>query len=338
MVPHSSNSHDAGVMQQHGRRQQFGSLKVDVNSPTPYTDATQCKKVTNHIKRPMNAFMVWSQIERRKICEQEPETHNAEISKRLGLRWKNLSDLERRPYIEEAERLRLLHMQEYPDYKYRPRKKGKIAPKRQEKSQSSRSSKKSSHHRSSRRSSTLPTATITAHHPNQLKLKLSIDDKFKKSIRQSKHVPVYVGQLTPPAKVPSSPTAEDPASPESTNLSLYEDMVVDVKPRIVGMISSSPSPSSSSSSSSASSVQSPPRTFADTSTQLSDLDALTEVFDLASNGQPDITNFSLSTLGDIDAMDSASSSSGTHFEFPDYTTPEVSSILGVDWLSSGVNC
>ena len=59
----------------------------------------------------MNAFMVWSQIERRKICEIQPDMHNAEISKRLGKRWKTLSDDERHPYIEEAERLRLLHMQ-----------------------------------------------------------------------------------------------------------------------------------------------------------------------------------------------------------------------------------
>lgn len=69
--------------------------------------------------------MVWSQIERRKICEQQPDMHNAEISKRLGKHWKTLSEEERQPFVEEAERLRLLHMQQYPDYKYRPRKKAK---------------------------------------------------------------------------------------------------------------------------------------------------------------------------------------------------------------------
>jgi len=104
----------------------FRSMKVEVTSKTPYTDATQTKKhKLNHIKRPMNAFMVWSQLERMKIREVTPDKHNAEISKELGRRWKLLPEEARQPYIEEAERLRILHQKEYPDYKYKPRKKPK---------------------------------------------------------------------------------------------------------------------------------------------------------------------------------------------------------------------
>uniref|UniRef100_A0A667YHT9 SRY-box transcription factor 8a n=1 Tax=Myripristis murdjan TaxID=586833 RepID=A0A667YHT9_9TELE len=95
--------------------------------PMP-TQGERGPKSKPHVKRPMNAFMVWAQAARRKLADQYPHLHNAELSKTLGKLWRLLSETEKRPFIEEAERLRLQHKKDYPDYKYQPRRRKSSKP------------------------------------------------------------------------------------------------------------------------------------------------------------------------------------------------------------------
>lgn len=162
--------------------------------------------------------------------------HNAEISKKLGRRWKQLSEEDRKPFIEEAERLRQLHQKEYPDYKYRPRKKTTKPDPKKSPDASKKSAKKST---KVQKNDTNNNSSINKNNKlfarrnhlseivsSKLKVRLS-----SSSMDTTENLGDFTTQISLPqtqlppishlAKVPSSPSCDNPDSPESATI--YDD-------------------------------------------------------------------------------------------------------------------
>ncbi|NXP70677.1 SOX30 factor, partial [Ramphastos sulfuratus] len=79
------------------------------------------KDKSGHIKRPMNAFMVWARIHRPALARANPKANNAEISVQLGLEWSKLTEEQKQPYYDEAHKIKRKHTEEFPGWVYQPR-------------------------------------------------------------------------------------------------------------------------------------------------------------------------------------------------------------------------
>uniref|UniRef100_A0A8C4DEA0 HMG box domain-containing protein n=1 Tax=Dicentrarchus labrax TaxID=13489 RepID=A0A8C4DEA0_DICLA len=83
-------------------------------SPPDLMQMQSGRDKNGYIKRPMNAFMVWSHIHRCALRKACPGASMTDTSVQLGCEWSKLSKEQKRPYYEVAHKLKCMHTQQFP--------------------------------------------------------------------------------------------------------------------------------------------------------------------------------------------------------------------------------
>ena len=95
------------------------SYAIDAGNVTLESDSANEKT-----KRPMNAFFLWSNLQRKnQLHGKTVAAHQNDVCRSFGAAWKQLSKEEQQPFYDEAKRLAAEHKRLNPDYKYNPRRK-----------------------------------------------------------------------------------------------------------------------------------------------------------------------------------------------------------------------
>lgn len=94
-----------------------GSVEREESSINPLQNGNSETHV-NHIKRPMNAFLLYSQQYRGAFKVLYPGRDNREISTILAKHWREMKPEQKEPYKEKARELMRKTKESHPDFKY----------------------------------------------------------------------------------------------------------------------------------------------------------------------------------------------------------------------------
>nr|XP_033804870.1 transcription factor 7-like 1 isoform X1 [Geotrypetes seraphini] len=95
-----------------------GGMSPSINSKSPVTVKKEEEKKP-HVKKPLNAFMLYMKEMRAKVVAECTLKESAAINQILGRRWHSLSREEQAKYYELARKERQLHSQLYPTWSAR---------------------------------------------------------------------------------------------------------------------------------------------------------------------------------------------------------------------------
>ncbi|EFP78745.1 Non-histone chromosomal protein 6 [Puccinia graminis f. sp. tritici] len=90
--------------------------KLDCDGNPVKTKRVKKEKDPNAPKRPLSAYMYFSQDWRERIKTENPDVSFGEIGRLLGLKWKGLSEEEKKPYEDMASRDKKRHEAEKAEY------------------------------------------------------------------------------------------------------------------------------------------------------------------------------------------------------------------------------
>ena len=128
MYYYQNGPQESSVSSVDSQPQSKASTPVHVQSPQSYGTPQSTNKVNvetkkvcgtytasgEKIRRPPNAFMIFAKERRREILYSNQRITNKEVSKRLGVEWRNLPEETRARYQKLSEELRQEHQLKYP--------------------------------------------------------------------------------------------------------------------------------------------------------------------------------------------------------------------------------